>query len=676
MKYNPTEGLDKQEFLDTQINWPNQIKEIIDGYLDKGATISHAVQKDAIQNGWDPRKNRDGKGWKFTFELVENSGLTLLTMTDQGTFGLTGRRLKQEDLERDLPLEERWGRFENLAFRNEDNPDRELLGSRGRGKFIFVGASEDMAILYDSLRGKTYRFGQRHVEKTRSPTYAQDEDKGREDLKNKSKGLLEPLATVGTRVAIINPVKELVDDIKSGKFLKFIGATWWEIIDKFGGQIVVRVGGKEHVVKPFPEKIPEKDSKGIKVWIKENDNVSKLLRGKNMKCRKLHLVYDEQEVDEEIRGIAIQRSGMKICCLPVDDLGPDLSKHIYGYITLENEWNSILRHAEGLEHYSLNFKKYPANFLKQYLESEYRQFAKEKLGWGASSKHVTEKKQKNAEKRALRAINRLADNFGFNFKGSGSLTTSEEGGEKGEESKLKKIRIKLERPTFPREGDLRVNYGEKLGTIAAAVINDTEKAIVVRVKLTIVVGERSGDTVKTLYNNSLNLGPKSKSELLGSSVLDLTQEEFPKKGKYFIVADIVSLEGPDKGLQIDEKKQAFFLEEDPPARGLFEKYEPMGFGNLEPPYNTLMAAHTQGSMGGYVIQYNVDHPEYSVIVDDEEAWTHYLFRIGIPQLCTIDMKQAKPVLFKQEDLNDSDLAAKRMIEVIGECEAYLYSKGV
>lgn len=674
MKYNPMEGLDKQEFFDTQINWPNQIKEIIDGYLDKGATISHGVQKDAIQNGWDPRKNKDGSGWKFTFELIEAGGLTLFTMTDEGTFGLTGRRLEQKDLERDLPVEERWGRFENLAFRNEDNPDMELLGSRGRGKFVFVGASGDMVIFYDSLRGKTYRFGQRHVEKTRSPTYAQDGEQGMQDLIKKSSGLLKPLDKVGTRVVIVNPVKELVNDVKSGKFEKYIGATWWEIIEKFGATIIVRIGKRERVVKPFPENLPIKDSNQSKVWIKENVIMSKLLKGDKMKCKKLHIVYDANDVDEEIRGIAIQRSGMKICCMQVDDLGPELSKHIYGYINLDDEWNAILRHAEGLEHYSLTYKKYPANYLKQFLESEYRQFAQEKLGWGTSSIEQKERKQKNAEKKALRALNRFADNLGLGTGIVCPLMPSIDEDDDDDEVELKKIYVRLSFPKFPRENDLRVNYGEELDDIATQVINKTNRTITVQVKLYITVAERSGDVVKTLVDDTISVKPNSRSKILGLTSIKIDKADLPRTGKYFIVSNIVSLEGPDKGLQLDEKKTAFFVEEDPPSRGLFERYEPLGFGVMESPYNTLLAAEKQGTMGGYIIQYNVDHPEYVAVVDDEDTWTQHLFRIGIPLLCRIDARQTTPVLFKKEHLDDPDLAMKRMIEVIGEGESYLYSK--
>jgi hypothetical protein len=151
-------------------NWPADIKAVVDGYR-AYTYIAHAVQKDAIQNGWSARTNKKGLNWTFTFELKETPDPKYLLMTDTGTTGLTGRVLKPEEYELDLPAEEKWGRFEGVAF-TQPRSDR-TLGSRGRGKFIFVGASKQNTILYDTLRNDgTYRFGFRSVTKTESPVFA------------------------------------------------------------------------------------------------------------------------------------------------------------------------------------------------------------------------------------------------------------------------------------------------------------------------------------------------------------------------------------------------------------------------------------------------------------------------------------------------------------------------
>ena len=172
-------------------NWPEDIKTIVDGYR-AHTTLPHAVQKDAVQNAWSARKNKKGRGWSLTFELLEAPTRAFLLMTDEGTSGLTGRVLSPEEYEEDLLSEERWGRFEGVAF-TQDRQER-TLGSRGRGKFIFVGASTEHTILYDTLRDNgTYRFGFRTVKKTESPIAAYDGGEGKQRLREMTGNLIVPL---------------------------------------------------------------------------------------------------------------------------------------------------------------------------------------------------------------------------------------------------------------------------------------------------------------------------------------------------------------------------------------------------------------------------------------------------------------------------------------------------
>ena len=57
--------------------------------------IIHAAQKDPIQNAWGARKN-DGKDFNVVFEIIEDGGFVLLTITDNG-LGLTGPWCEQTD---------------------------------------------------------------------------------------------------------------------------------------------------------------------------------------------------------------------------------------------------------------------------------------------------------------------------------------------------------------------------------------------------------------------------------------------------------------------------------------------------------------------------------------------------------------------------------------------------
>jgi hypothetical protein len=664
MTYDPTGGFSKDDFRPTAVNWPNEIQEILDGYYDKRATLSHAVQKDAIQNGWDARLTKkgknQGKNWKFTFELIEGPDLTLLVMTDEGTSGLTGKVFTADQMDQDFPREERWVRFENLAFKNNKDKDKELLGSRGRGKFVFVGASQHLSIFYDTLRDDaTYRWGTRFAKGAKCPIHHVDGDTGWKTMQDYSQGLIkEQLKKVGTRVVIVNPLKEVKDDIKNGTILKHIGATWWEIITKYDAEINVIVNGKTQRVKAYPTSMPDKDSKTVKTWVTQECKTIPLnkISGNNLKCKKLHIVFDENKIaNDELKGIAIQRLGMKVCCLPLDELPPELRDHIYGYVTLETGWDDILRKAEGLEHYSLDFRKEGLINLKEFLVAEYLEFAEKKLNWGAKIKSAQKEQQKNAEKRALRALNKFAQKMGF------SSTTGT--------GIQKDVKIEMPTPIFPRPGDIRINWGEILGSISAKVANDSDEDV--DVKLKIAVRNENGD-IDELHNEDVTVAANSKSKLLGNIDLDVTKSKFSVKGKHEVVCRLISMmPKPFKGKKLDKVFCEFYVEEEPiPPHGLFENFQGVSF---QAEKENLMAAYNKNiSTGTYSIRYNVDHSAYTKIVADEDAWTLYLFEIAIPELCLIDLVEKKKILFKGDDSNDPSLVVKKMREITGESANYRY----
>ena len=235
------DSLDRSEGRAININWENELSRIADSYP---YGIAHGVQKDAVQNGWDARLDKkSGRRWKFVFELHEIDGHRFVSMTDCGTHGLTGRVLQGEDLTADLPIAERWGRFENLAFTKD--PSKEALGARGQGKFIFVAASNTHCIVYDSRRSDgSYRLGTRAIRSiTENLSWSWDGEEAGEKLRTFCE-TLRPLTRGGTRVIIDDPIDELVDDLISGRFLANIEDTWWEVIEKHNAKIGVVVCGR------------------------------------------------------------------------------------------------------------------------------------------------------------------------------------------------------------------------------------------------------------------------------------------------------------------------------------------------------------------------------------------------------------------------------------------------
>jgi len=632
-------------------NWPEDIRAIVDGYR-AHTTIAHAVQKDAIQNGWSARKK--GKGWSLTFELLEATDRKFLLMTDQGTTGLTGRVLTPEEYEMDLPSEERWGRFEGVAF-TQPREER-TLGSRGRGKFIFVGASREYTILYDTLRDDgIYRFGFRTVTRTESPLHAVDGQDGERMLSEITGGLIAPLSSVGTRVIIVNPVDELIEDIKNGNFLCYIGETWWELILKYNANIKLRAFGQEQtasIPEEFP--LPEDDSKQSKVWIKK---IQRIPTGfGEFRIKKLHMVYNSgRPVPEDISGVAIQRDGMKICSIEPMYLGREIAERLYGYITFDSDTEEALLEDEGIEHYSYDFRRSLPGTIKRFVEDEVMRFAREKLGYGVDVRELRRQQQRNAERRALVAINRFAKEIGIGV-GPGRRGGRGRGGFRTP----KEIYIDVEDMNFPRLGDLRVNYGESISNIKARIVNDSDTEAIVRFKLFVRFYDK---VIKTYAEQDVTIAPQHSSDYFGPYQEIFQQVDFPNTGRYTIVAKIISLRDEDKGTELDVENRSFYLEEDPPEGGLFEKCEPLEFPERA---KMIMAECLDGERGGLVLQYSVNHPAQEAVQDQEYDLAAYLTWLMGHEMCRYDLLQESPVLFDVEDKNNPDAILRKSLREIGE----------
>lgn len=634
-------------------NWPLEIRAIADGYRSY-TTIPHAVQKDAIQNAWTARRNRHGRGWKLVFELVQSGSINFFQMTDTGTTGLTGRILTPSEYEADLPSIEKWGRFEGVAF-THPREDR-TLGSRGRGKFIFVGASGQHTILYDTLKEDgLYRFGFRTVTRTESPIRALDGQSGKEMLAEITGGVLSPLEEVGTRVIIVDPIKELVDSLRTGIFLRHIGETWWEILGKYDANIEVRAFGRcQNAVIPVEFVLPEEDSDACRVNIQQ---ASKFRIGPvEIKLKKLHIIHSgEKPVSDDIRGIAIQRGGMKICSIESGSLGREISDKIYGYMAFETDTEEALLADEGIEHYSYDYRGAYPRAVKRYIEDELMRFAQEKLGYGFDARETRRRQQRDAERMALSAINTFARTLGI---GTGPGPRPGAGGGGGEP---KVVRIQLEDLDLPRPGDLRINYGETAGNIGMRILNESDTDIRVRSKLFLRYFDRP---MKTFDERDIVIPAHSCSIDIGPFEEELTESAYPDRGKYTIAAKIFSLEEEDKGFELDNKTKTLYLEEDPPMRGLFERCEAFGFPDEEP-VKYWRGYSEAGSERGLVLYYNVNHPTYGEVSDSLEDLAEHILEIAGQEVCRYDLIQSTPVLFRGIDRdNPADILARER-EVVG-----------
>jgi len=653
-------GIELRTPRHTVINWPNKVIDIVDGYGEHRG-VAHGVQKDGIQNGWDARVDkRLGKGWSFVFELVKGkSGRTFLTMTDKGTTGLTGRVLQPEELQEDLPPEEKWGRFENVAFTK--GPSEEALGSRGKGKFIFVGAANNYTILYDSLREDgTYRFGYRTIKLTDSPIDAFDGDEGKKLLAKLTDSVLPPLLEIGTRVIIVDPINDVIKSIESGSFLRFIGETWWEIISKFskyGVQILVRQNGSEaKATIPDEFVLPETDSKMYKVWLKKEIKIKYM--GKKYVIKRLHIVRNTTcPVLEDIRGVAIQRGGMKICPIYIHYVPQEIADSVYGYITFDKKLDRALLVDEGSEHYSYNFTRGLAKKIKLFIEDELAAFARAKLGCGADPRKVEHERQANAERRAVYAMNRVIKKLGL-FGGRGDGGNGGNGG-RGEK---RKIRIEMEPMQFPRESR-RINWGESLKNIIVWAANDTDKSVPVRLKMYLLHHKR--EVHHLLKSEDFTLKSHGRSKKIGPFHIDLNKEDFPGRGLYIIRAKLqlmANIDNKKKGYELHILSKQFYLEEEPPERGLFEKCDGMVFPEEQ---KLIMGEAISGESSGYIFQYNLDHPAKKASDDTEDQLTDYLVRIMANEVPRIDIRSERGKIFSDEDLKDPARLSQEISRLIG-----------
>jgi len=580
--------------------------------------VSHAVQKEAIQNSSDALDKGSADKWCVIFEMDDSLPPKYIAIVDQGTCGLTGKAIvsKEEldEMEEKEPQKyqaERWARFEALSFPNIDPVGK---GSKGQGKWAFVGASEEKSIVYDTLRKDAkYRvggwFGDRQL--------LQDPPEGyfAEELIKKEFGL-KPLERIGTRIIIKMPKKELWDGflpILDSPIAKYIGETWWELL-KNGTSILVKWRG--HVVKiEVPQYYTDNfvQNNMEETWIVKDCDLN---WPKNPKARakELVIVHSKSVIPEGFRGIAIQRGGMKIRNFDVRTenpaITPEIAESIYGWIIFNEEGEKELRAIEDTTHYDFSSSLGTFGFhvfgKNGWLVQEVRKFGEKELGLGSEG----EKKSGRSDVLAVNKLNRFASKHDLGEKGRPVPPTI---GKK--RTKLEEIRIKMPKPIFPHPETRRVEYGESVTDIVVSVVNDTSVLRKVKLSLTLKAVSRKGipeRVLKQFIETELTVGAASESETFGPFKIVFDQHRF-KDGTYAVEAEIVLLEGDvldekfGKGMLLDQDRELIYLNEDPPTgKGLFEFIDRIPFKD----FDKTLQYRVKEKDDKYRIQINILHPAY------------------------------------------------------------------
>lgn len=556
-------------------NQERDLQAIMEGYEGKIAHkywLAEAFQKDAIQNSWDSRINKKkGKDWSFKlFYISDPPGYpSVLGFIDSGTCGLTGIIPKNEREAVNVLKKKEKGK-ENLAHflsSNWSNKPKSAIGSRGRGKMIFIGASKNKAIYFDSIRSddKQYVFGRIFLD--RDKAIKVEIDSG--EIANKKrerifKNIISPLLNPGTRILFFNPRKEIIASIINGEMKQLIQHTWWEILHKYHAKIEIEIDGKSQLIEPSPFLPIEK------LGINEvyNSGLIELKENSNLRIKNISLCYlGDRDIPEYYKGLAVQVHGMMVERLRIENLiSEPIGNKIYGTVMFDEELEEEMADCEGPEHCNVFWTRTPANNVRNILKSTIRKFA-EKYKLIEEQRTVVSKKQRAVEITTQNELNLLAkslDLFGIAGKRRTRI------GEK--RSAIEKLRLSIADFKTPYENG-RVDIGQSVEGTYVIPINEYSSPLLVLVKVRIF---RHKDS-KIIKSDEKELRIPEEQIKVGWPEIKIDSSFEP--GGYTFRAEMYSLEDKRIGKEMFYEKgeliyhpvsRTFYVEEDPPEKGFFK----------------------------------------------------------------------------------------------------------
>ena len=489
------------------VNREKAIQAVADGYktkIDHELWLAVGLQKDAVQNCWDARSDKKhGKNWECGFSLMKIENKDILCISDKGTTGLNGTKFYTHDeltkiLEK-VSNENQAG--EDLAcFLNSDwsGKSSEEGGNRGRGKTLFLVASDNKKVFFESLRSsdEAYVFGELYLDnadkQVKFSLHYNEDGKGM--FKSEFGKKISPISEHGTRIFILNPNEAVTQAIKGGKLISFISNSRWETIKKYEAKIFVD-DGKEKKYATLPYWY-ENNVKGIE----EKEFPPEIIKeGTQYKIKRLVLRYAPNlNVPDSVRGVAIQRGGMTIERIPAEELVKEQGMtDIYGWVEMESNplEEEMKINCEGPEHFNFGWTQNPARYLRSYIQRKIRKFA-EDLKIFDSEQAKKNKIQKTAEDEALKLLAPLFKKLGLSGKHRGKKRKKESTRKENEP-----LRLSVPDIQFPRDNK-RVNYGEKIQGTYVIPINEFGESILVLVRVFVVSAD--GKT-ELLQEKEINL---------------------------------------------------------------------------------------------------------------------------------------------------------------------------
>lgn len=484
-------------------------KALGDDYLSKG------LQKDAIQNGWGARLSPKGTNWSFEFELVEDKKIgDFLLVTDKMCYGLTGPDLT-ESADKLKNNENRLARFRSMLYSGDN---QQGAGSFGRGKTLYLASSKKHHIVYDSLTHKgEYKLGFTKIEgdnlKNSKTVFVGD--KAKKYLKEHVSEKIKPLSTNGTRIIIAAPKEELVNAIKTGRLLKYIGDTWWPILNRGLKILVIYKGKGEEATVPHEFK----DLRSTDTAERKSRTYIPSFHYKGKMCRfkRIHLfLSNKKNIADEIQGIYLYRREMKIGKIDVKEMPPEVTDKFYGYAELDTksalEDIYMEQAVEGLEHSTFDGHKGIFQAIKREIQDCFNKF-KDETGYGYY-KGQEEKRTKEASELALSELQKdWPDLSGLT---EGTAPTAK-----------KNIEISLASLEFPRPPEKFVHLGEDLSNIIFKIKNVSSLDLNLNVTIKTVGDDDSFIEEIASENITIEANKAKKTTSLGFNV-DLSKYTFEK----------------------------------------------------------------------------------------------------------------------------------------------------
>lgn len=635
------------------------LQAILEGYEDK---IGHldwlldAFQKDGIQNCWDAKINKTSSGWSCKIFYKTLPEMDVIGIEDVGTAGLTGSIPQNvNDVVKALQSDNPEERLAYFSSSNWSKKAEDALGSRGRGKMVFIGSSKDSMIYFDSIRSDDgiYIFGKTYLDSNKLVSVdILSGEEARKEIEKVFGKEIKSLSKIGSRILIPNPKRELVEGFENGKIAEYIRHTWWEILEKYNVDIEVEKNGWSKKIEPS-DWMPVK-----KLGIQETETYENISLSNDLRIKRISLVYlGDKEIPDLYKGVAIQRNGMVVQRIDVANLIKDsIGEKIFGTVELDKKLENVIRKSEGPEHYSIFWTREIPRQLRSVIREKTLLFAR-KYKLIEEKKDNINRKQRQAEVAIQKELNDLAKDLGFKY-GTG-LERIRKKKHNREPDELLRVSIPdFETPSVTG----RVNYEEMLKGLYAIPINSTKEDIKVLLRVYIVHNDNvfKKDNVDLRLEKEIILGDE-KDIKIGWEEMKI-DSSFPV-GQYFFKAKMIAMEDKkisdnlkfEKGDEVYKTVgRAFFVEEDPEDKGIF-KLQRDDRNDKKKYFWWELEDKT------WIICWNGLHPSFKTIIDDDELLQGELrkmsYLVAFSIICSEDEALIEdhktPKVFDKEELKDA-----------------------